>query len=713
MKKDESLNLFPLNRRQFLKALGGGIIIFVSSEDLLAQGRRPPGYQDLPSDYNAYLRIGTDGRVTCFAGKAELGQGVVTSLSQMLAEELDVPVERVDMVLGDTDLCPYDMGTFGSRSIRYFGPPLREAAAEARAILMGLAADHLHLEEKQLTVKDGVVMDKRDAAKRVTYAELAKGKSIEKHLSKKPTLKNVSEFTIIGKTVPRKDSMEKVTGKARYAGDIRVPGMLYAKILRPPVHGARLKSVDTSALEKEKELQIVRDRDLIAVLHPYPDVADKALSQVKAEFDLPDAQFDGKTIFEHLLKVAPAGETVTQGGNVDEGEKTAREAFEATYLNHYVAHATIETHTALAKIDKDGATVWASTQSPFRAKEEVAQALGISSEKVRIITPFVGAGFGGKNYNQQTVEAARLAKLTGRPVQVAWSREEEFFYDTFRPASIVKIRSGLTEEHQIVFWKYDVYFAGPRGAEQFYDIPHHRELSHGHYTGIPGAHPFGVGPWRAPGSNTNTFARESQIDIMASKRALDPLAFRLRNLKDPRMIKVLKAAAERFGWTPLPAPSGRGFGIACAVDVGVYVATLAEVEVDRESGKVRVKRIVCAQDMGLVINPEGAKLQMEGGLMMGLGYTLTEEVRFKGGKVLDRNFDTYDIPRFSWLPKIETVLIENPGLPPLGGGEPPIVCVGGAVANAIFDATGARLFELPMTPERIKNALPTASQKKG
>ena len=404
---------------------------------------------------------------------------------------------------------------------------------------------------------------------------------------------------------------------------------------------------------------------------------------------------------------------MTQGGNVDEGEKTAQEVFEATYLNHYVAHATIETHTALAKIDKDGVTVWASTQSPFRAKEEVAHALEISSERVRIITPFVGAGFGGKNYNQQTVEAARLAKLTGRPVQVAWSREEEFFYDTFRPASIVKIRSGVTEAHRIVLWKYDVYFAGPRGSEQFYDIPHHRELSHGHYTGIPGAHPFGVGPWRAPGSNTNTFARESQIDIMASKRALDPLAFRLKNLNDPRMINVLKTAAEKFGWTDLPAPSGRGFGIACAVDVGVYVATLAEVEVDRESGKVRVKRIVCAQDMGLVINPEGARLQMEGSLMMGLGYTLTEEVRFKGGQVLDRNFDTYDIPRFSWLPKIETVLIENPGLPPLGGGEPPIVCVGGAIANAVFDATGARLFELPMTPERIKNALPAARQKKG
>ncbi|OGP88202.1 MAG: hypothetical protein A2156_03860 [Deltaproteobacteria bacterium RBG_16_48_10] len=577
--------------------------------------------------------------------------------------------------------------------------------------MLGLAAEHLHLDEEQLKVKDGVVMDKNNSRKQVTYAELTKGKTIEKHLPPKPALKNGSEFTIIGKAVSRKDRLEKVTGRAQYAGDIRVPGMLYAKIIRPPVHGARVKGVDTSALEKNKEIQIIQDRDLIAVLHPYPDVAEKALSQIKVEFDSPDAKVDGKSIFEHLLRVAPEGGVVTQGGNIHEGEKVARETFEATYLNHYVAHATIETHTALARIDKDKVTVWASTQSPFRAKEEVSQALGIPSEKVRIITPFIGGGFGGKNYNQQALEAARLAKLTGKPVQVAWSRGEEFFYDTFRPAALVKIKSGASGANQIVFWNYDVYFAGSRGAEQFYDIPHHRELSHGHYTGSPGAHPFSTGPWRAHGSNTNTFAKESHIDIMASKLAVDPLEFRLKNLNDQRMIRVLKTAAERFGWRALPAPSGRGFGVACAIDVGVYVATMAEVEVDQESGRVRVKRIVCAQDMGLVINPEGAKIQMEGSLMMGLGYTLTEEVHFKGGQILDRNFDTYDIPRFSWLPEIEAVLMESPGTPPLGGGEPPIVCMGGVIANAIFDAIGVRLFELPMTPERTKKGLAGAKKK--
>ena len=705
-------NRLSLSRREFLEAVGGGIVIFFSSGDLTAQERRPPGSQELPADFNAFLRVGADGRVTCFTGKIEMGQGIVTSLAQMLADELDVPLEAVDMTMGDTDLCPWDMGTFGSRTTRFFGPPLREAAAEARAILIQLASEHLQLNENQLTVKEGVVVDKNNSGNRITYAELAKGKSIEKHLPKKPSLKNVSEFSIVGRPALRKDSLAKVTGKAQFAGDIRIPGMLHARILRPPVHGAKLKSVDTSDLREDKEIKIVQERDLIAVLHLYPDVAEQALSKIKATFNVPEAKVNPKTIFKHLVSMAPEGEVVTQGGNVNEGERDARETFEATYLNQYVAHATIETHTALAKIDKDRVTVWASTQRPFGAKEEVAQALGIPSQKVRVIAPYVGGGFGGKSQNSQAVEAARLAKLTGRPVQVARSRQEEFFYDTFRPAAIVKIRSGVSEANRIVYWNFDVYFGGPRGAEQFYDIPHHRELSHGHYTGLPGVHPFGTGPWRAPGSNTNTFARESHIDIMAAKMATDPLAFRLKNLSDQRMIGVLKAAAEKFGWRASPAPSGRGFGLACATDAGAFVATMAEVEVDQESGRVRVKRIVCAQDMGLAINPEGAKIQMEGSLMMGLGYTLTEEVRFDGGRILDRNFDTYEIPRFSWLPKIETVLVENSGTPPAGGGEPPIVCMGGVIANAIFDATGARLFELPMTPERIKNALVDTRAKK-
>jgi CO/xanthine dehydrogenase Mo-binding subunit len=292
-----------------------------------------------------------------------------------------------------------------------------------------------------------------------------------------------------------------------------------------------------------------------------------------------------------------------------------------------------------------------------------------------------------------------------------WSRKEEFFNDTFRPASIIKIRSGIDRQGKIVFWQYDVYYAGPRGAEQFYAIPHHRETSYVHYTGMKGAHPFATGAWRAPGNSSNTFARESHIDIMAAHLGVDPLEFRLKNLSDTRMIKTLKTAAARFGWKGSPAPSGRGRGIACASDAGACVAVMAEVETNKATGKVVVKRVVCAQDMGFVINPEGARMQMEGCLTMGLGYALTEEVEFKGGQIIPTNFDTYEIPRFSWVPKIETVLVDNPTYPAQGGGEPPITCVGAVIANAIFDATGARMHQMPMTPAKVKEAIAEASKK--
>jgi nicotinate dehydrogenase subunit B len=698
-----------VDRREFLKLLGGGIVILFSVGEpstLLLEAQRRGFGREYPTDFNAYLRIGEDGRVSCFTGKAELGQGVITSLAQILAEELDISLNIVDMVLGDTDICPWDMGTFGSRSIKYFGPPLRQAAAEARAILLQLAAEHLGLPQERLKVKDGIVMAKDNPDKQVTYAQLAKGKRIERHLEQKPAGKPISEYTVSGKSFNRTDALEKVTGKAEFAGDIRLPGILYARIVRPPAHGATLKSVDFSAAEQIKDAQVVKHEDIIAVLHPTPDGAEEAFAKIKAQFDVPEGKVDNETIYEHLLKVAAPGEVVTQAGDIEQGKKLAAITFDETFYDSYVAHAPIETHTALAKVEGNKATVWASTQRPFGAQEEVAEVLGLPSENVRIITPFVGGGFGGKNVNVQVKEAAQLAKLVGKPVQVAWSREEEFFFDTFRPASINKIQSGLNEQNQIVFWDNQIYFAGERSSQPFYHIPHHRVVSLGGWGGgRTEAHPFAVGAWRGPGSNSNTFARESHIDIMASKIGMDALEFRMHNLVDERMRKVLTAAADKFGWVPAKMPSGRGHGIACIDYLGTYVATMAEVEVDNAKGNVKVKRVVSAQDMGQIINPEGAKLQIEGCIIMGLGYSLAEEIHFQGGKIYDLNFDTYQIPRFSWLPKIETVLVGNPDLPAQGGGEPAVTTMGGVLANAVYDAIGARLYRLPMTPERIKAAL--------
>jgi CO/xanthine dehydrogenase Mo-binding subunit len=302
-----------------------------------------------------------------------------------------------------------------------------------------------------------------------------------------------------------------------------------------------------------------------------------------------------------------------------------------------------------------------------------------------------------------------LAKRIGKPVQVAWSRAEEFFYDTFRPAAIVKIKSGLNDSGGITFWDYNVYYAGMRGSKQFYEVPHHQEMVHGRWRGRAGRnHPFGIGPWRAPANNTNTYARDLHLNLMAAKAGADPLQFRLKHLKDKRMINVLQAAAKTFGWQSLKPPSGRGHGIACGIDAGTYVAFMAEVEVDKGSGSVDVKRVVCAQDMGVVVNPEGATTQMEGCITMGLGYALTEEIHFADGEIFDLNFDTYAIPKFSWLPKIETVILQNPDLAPQGGGEPAIIGMGGVIATAIHDAVGAAVFQLPMTPARVKAAIKQA-----
>jgi len=723
MNKDELMELhfkdikgpFTLSRREFIKVFGGGIIIFFTFKDSSAfqeLSRAGAFLQISPSDSNAYLRIGEDGRVTCLTGKIEMGQGVTTSFAQMVAEELDVPLDSVDMLVGDTELSPCDIGTFGSMSIRFFGPLLREAAAQARAVLIELAAEKLKIPPENLITRDGVVFDKNNSKNHVSYGELAKGQSIGRRLDKKASVKKASEFTVIGKSHKRIDGPEKVTGKAVYAGDIRLPDMLYARIVRPPAHGAKMKSVDTSAVNKIKDALVVQDNDLVAVLHKSPDGAEKALAKVKAQFDSPESDLTHENIFKHLLNVAPKGRTISEKGDIEKGEKAASSIIEETYLNSYVAHATMEPHTAVARVEENKITVWTSTQTPFLVRTEVAQALGMPAKNVHIITPFVGGGFGGKSgQNSQAIEAARLAKLTGRPVQVAWSREEEFFYDAFRPAAVVKIKSGINEEARIPFWDFKVYFAGERGSEQLYDIPNHRVVSYGTGfsevpgRGVPGSHPFETGPWRAPAANTNTFARESHNDILASKAGKDPLQFRIDNLSDKRMINVLRAGAEKFGWTPAKGPSGRGYGVACGFDADTYVATMAEVAVDKKTGQVQVKRVVCVQDMGLVINPEGARMQMEGCITMGMGYALTEEIHFKGGKIFDLNFDTYEIPRFSWLPKIETLLIESEDPQPHGGGEPAITCMGAVIANAIYDATGARLFQLPMTQERIKERL--------
>ncbi len=698
-----------LDRRQFFRLVGGGVVVLISLVPDLALAQ--DAKRLYPEDFNAYLVIGKNGRVTVFSGKIEMGQGVMTSQAQMVAEELGVELAAIDMVLGDTDRCPWDRGNFGSLTTRMFGPALRAAGAQARLVLMALASERLGVPVDKLVVQNGVVRVTGESNRSVSYAALSKGARITKVVDRKAILSSVGDFKLMGTSPQRLDGAQKVTGAAKYAADIRIAGMLYAQVLRPPMHGAVLATLDTSGAEKLAGVTLVTRDDLVAVLHADPESAVRALAALQATWRLPEAGPDPDTIFDHLVAKSTAPAEVTSRGDIVAAKVCASRLFETTYQKGYVAHAAIETHAALAEFKNGRMTVWASTQTPFPARDAIAQTLGLSGKAVRVITPLVGGGFGGKSAFGQAIDAAKLAHITGKPVQVAWTRAEEFFRDTFDPAAVVRITSGIDQACRISLWDYAVYAAGTRGTTLSYAIPNARISSAGKNVEAAAVaesasvHPFAVGAWRGPGANMNVFAAESQVDIMASACGVDPLEFRLRNLVDPRMIRVLQAAAAAFGWKSASAPSGRGYGLACSIDAGTYVATMAEVKVDSATGVVTVLRIVCAQDMGIVVNPEGAKMQIEGGLTMGLGYTLSEELRFQGGAILDRNFDSYQIPKFSSAPRVEAVLVKNDDLPPQGGGEPAITTTGAVIANAVFDATSVRMLRLPMLAHRIRAAI--------
>lgn len=706
-------DLRSMDRRDFMRRIGGGLIIAVSISEMsvLSACNNQPGEK---RDVNAYLRIGDDGRVSLFTGKIEMGQGPITSLPMMLADELDVRLEDVDIIMGDTDLCPWDEGTYGSLSTRAYGQVMRGAAAEARAILLKMAAKELSVEKNQLQVKEGIISVKTDPEKKISYAELTEGEEIMETVMGKPALKKAADMKIMGTSRLHVDAHLKVTGEAIYSGDIKLPGMLFAKIVRPPSLGARLTNVDTSRAEAIEGVEVARDGDLVVILHESQDIADVAITKVDAEWEEDNPDVDHNSLYAHLEKAGTQEREIGSAGQLETGRKDSETIIKSEFMDPYLAHAPIENHTATAVFEGDKLNIWSSCQTPFPTQENVAEALGIPKDKVRMMQIFTGGGFGGKIYNHHTIEAALIAKLTGKPIQLTYNREEEFLFDRLRPAAFIRIESGLNADGDMEMWDYNLYFGGQRGAAHFYDIPHHRTRTLWNSRGTLG-HLFYTGAWRGPSNNTNTFARESQIEIMAAAAGRDALQFRLEHLKgNEKMARVLKEGAEKFGWEPVKGPGtrnkrngvlSRGCGIACGIDAGTYVAVFAEAEVNTETGHVQVIRTTVSQDMGLVVNPQGAIIQAEGGLIMGLGYTLGEEIEFEGRKMLSRNFDTYVIPRISWTPEIDVVLVDKQDEPPQGGGEPSVVAIGGAVANAVFDATGARMFRLPMTADRVLEAI--------
>jgi len=692
-----------MRRRSFLQTTAAGTLTFFftsRADSAPVVPTRPGAY---PEDFNAYLKISADGRVGCFVGKAELGQGAMTVLAMLVAEELELDPAQVDMLLGDTDLCPWDLPTGGSLTMWHTAPVLRGAAAEARAVLLGMASKALGAPVSDLALKDGAIWVKAAPKRRTSFGELVKGRKMERHLGKvKP--KPLSECTVIGRRVPRKDALAKITGAAKYAGDLRLPGTLHACVLRPPAHGLNLVTADTTAAERIPGVRIVRDGNLLAVIHPQPDTARKALALVKGTFEGTEPDVDDARIYQYLVdKAAPGQRVMISRGDLAAGEKRAATVVEAEYRNAYESHATLEPHTCVAKWEEDRMTLWASTQAPFVLREEVATALKLGQDKIHIVAQFVGGGFGGKLPGPEAVEAARIARqVPGVPIQVAWNREEDLFLDTYRPAAVVKIRSGLDAGRgAITFWDSTVAGVSQGEAELSYEMQANRYQA----PAVPGLHPLKVGAWRAPNAHTNAFARESQLDALAAKAGVDPVTLRRRLITDARLLRLLDLAVETFGWEPAPGPTGRGIGLACGAWRQGLVVAVAQVAVDKSTGKVRTERFLEAVDVGLVVNPDGARQQVEGAITMCIGQALSEEIRFKGGRILDKNFDTYLLPRFSAIPRIQVVFADNSAMATQGIGEPPVVPVAAALANAVFDATGARVTHVPFTPERVLEAL--------
>ena len=559
-----------------------------------------PAEETWSTSAGAWLHVDTDGAVTAFTGKVDVGQGNRTALSLLVAAELDVPVDSVRLVMGDTDLCPYDRGTFGSRSMPDAGPLLRAAAAAARRSL--------------------------------TERPLEPGERRFELASDARALTPAATVT----TATRQGGLEIVTGAARFPSDLTRPGVRNESAPKPvPAVGP-----------DEDEL-------------------------------------------EAHLRSHPVGEPSIQGqGDVERALTDAAVRLDATYATAYIAHVPLETRAALAEWDGDRLTVWTGTQRPFGVRAELAEELGVSEDRVRVVAPTAGSAFGGKHRGEVAIEAARLSRAAGQPVKVRWSRAEEFEAAYVRPAAIIDIRSGADSDGTLCAWDFLNIGSGAAGIGCPYTIANQQLVFQ------PAESPLRQGSYRGIGATANHFARESHLDELAHSLGADPIELRLRHLEDERLADVLRAAAERAGWNARP-----GLGIACGVEKGAYVATCAEVTVD--DGTIHVTRLVTAFDCGAIVDSDNLVNQIEGATIMGLGGALFERVRFAQGRIVTRSLSEYRVPRFSDVPAIDVVLRDRPDIASAGAGETPIVCVAPALANALFTATGARVRSLPLLPESL------------
>jgi nicotinate dehydrogenase subunit B len=693
---------FDLDRREFFKFLGAGVIVVsVLKPAAIAQesggGRQHRG-ESLPQEIDAWLHIGENGKVTVYTGKVEIGQNIRTSLTQAVAEELQEPVANIELVMGDTQLTPFDMGTFGSRTTPTMNLQLRRVASAARDVLTDLAAQQWKIDRQHLVAAQGKVTDPQ-SHRSLTYAELMKGQQLTASLPAEDPLIPASNWKVAGKSLPKVDGREFVTGQHRFPSDQKLPEMLYGKVLRPSAFDATLASLDTSKAEQMGAV-VVHDGNFVGVAASTSKLANEAVAAIHAEWKA-EPQPSNKDLFDYLRKNTMEGKDPTgdgdrfDTGSVDQALASADHKLQQTYTVHYIAHTPLEPRAALAKWDGNQLTVWTGTQRPFGVRGQLAEAFRIPEDQVRVLMPDMGSGYGGKHTGETAIEAARLAKAAKRPVKVVWTREEEFTWAYFRPAGVIDVTSGVRNDGTITAWEFHNYNSGSAGIKTYYEIPNQRIIFH------PVKSPLRQGSYRALAATANHFARESHMDELAHTVKMDPLEFRLKNLKNDRLRAVFEAAAKQFGWGKSKT-AGHGFGMGGGYEKLGNVATFAEVNVDRKSGEVSVVRVVTAFECGAIVNPDGLRNQIEGSNVQGLGGALFEAIQFENGKILNPRLSQYRVPRFSDLPVLETVLLDRKDIPSVGAGECPMIGLAPAIANAIFDATGTRLRALPLVPDGLK-----------
>lgn len=703
-------------------------------------GRREAAWGEVSANLDDWLAIEEDGTITAYSGKVELGTGVRTALIQIVAEELDVPLERVQLVMGDTARTPDEGYTAGSMTISGSGTALRNACAEARHTMLEMAAKKFGVAFSELIVQDGVIVVQHQPEYSVTYTELMGGKAFNLQVTKQAPLKSPKDYQIVGKSTPRGDLPLKVTGQPHFIHDLKIPGMLHARVVRPPNPAAKFISLDEDSVKDIPGLvKVFHSGNFIGVVTEREEQAIQAAKQLKVQWQEAAAYPTMPDLFTILRNQPIEDSLLVEKGNFKKALDGATKQLHSIYYHPYHAHASIGPSCAVADVKGDQVTVWASTPGPYPLSGALAQLLNLPVENIHLIYVEGAGSYGQNGADDVAADAVILSQAVGKPVRVQWMREDEFIWEPKSPAMVMEVYGGLDEHGNVVAWDYHVWspshvararfagqlvtaqllsgqpapqarfsFGAERNAPTNYAFPVQRVTVHYLKDSLLRASSF-----RSLGGCENTFANESFIDELAAAAGVDPLEYRLRYLNESRERDVLKAAAEKADWESHPSPrnvtsqvvEGRGVAFTRYENDQALVACIAEVRVDKNSGIVRVKRIIVAHDCGLIINPDGVKNQIEGNVIQSLSRALKEEVKFNEMRITSKDWETYPILTFSEVPEIEIVLINRTDQPAMGAGEPSTVTTAAAVANAVFDATGVRLRGIPFTPERVSAAL--------